>query len=394
MDANLVERPRVTRSTAMQQHVRGKAESGDVLSQRALNRALLERQLLLRREKRSAAETIEHLVGMQAQVPGNPYVALWSRLEGFQPSELSQLIAGRQAVRTSLMRATIHLVTARDCLALRPVMQSVLERTFASSAFARNIAGVDLEALLTAGRELLEEQPRTRAELRPLLARRWPGYDDDSLAAAIGFLLPVVQVTPRGLWGKSGAARLTTVEDWLGQPLDSDSNPDNAVLRYLAAFGPATVADIRIWSRLSGLREVVERLRPRLLTLRDEVGRELFDLPDAPRPDPETPAPPRFLPEYDNIVLSHDDRSRIIRDNRVLPMPEGRGGELGAVLVDGFLSGMWRITRDHGNATLVVETDGSWTKLDRTAVAGEGARLLSFLATDAHHHDVQLRKHS
>jgi hypothetical protein len=292
------------------------------------------------------------------------------------------------------MRATIHLVTARDCLALRPVMQSVLERTFASSAFARNIARVDLEALLTAGRELLEEQPRTRAELRPLLARRWPGYDDDSLAAAIGFLLPVVQVTPRGLWGKSGAARLTTVEDWIGQPLDTDSNPDNAVLRYLAAFGPATVADIRIWSRLSGLREVVERLRPRLLTFRDEGGRDLFDLPDAPRPDPETPAPPRFLPEYDNIVLSHDDRSRIIRDNRVLPMPEGRGGELGAVLVDGLLSGMWRITRDRGNATLVVETDGSWTKLDRTAVAGEGARLLSFLATDAHHHDVQLRKHS
>jgi len=292
------------------------------------------------------------------------------------------------------MRATIHLVTARDCAALRPVMQSVLERTFASSAFARNIAGVDLEALLTAGRELLEEQPRTRAELRPRLARRWPGYDDDSLAAAIGFLLPVVQVTPRGLWDKSGAARLTTVEDWLGQPLDSNSNPDNAVLRYLAAFGPATVADIRIWSRLSELREVVERLRPRLLTFSDEGGRELFDLPDAPRPDPETPAPPRFLPEYDNIVLSHDDRSRIIRDNRVLPMPEGRGGELGAVLVDGFLSGMWRITHVRGNATLTVETDGSWTKEDRTAVANEGARLLAFLATDVHDRDVQLRERS
>ena len=378
----------------MRQRVRGKEGAGDILSHRALNRALLQRQLLLHREKRSAAETIEHLVGMQAQVPGNPYVALWSRLEGFQPNELSQLIAERQAVRTSLMRATIHLVSARDCLALRPVLQSVLERTFASSVFARNIAGVDLDALLSAGRELLEERPRTRAELRPLLAQRWPGYDDDSLAAAIGFLLPVVQVTPRGLWGKSGAARLTTVEAWLGRSLDSDSNPDNTVLRYLAAFGPATVADIRIWSRLSGLREVVERLRPRLVTFRDEGGRELFDLPHAPRPDPETPAPPRFLPEYDNILLSHDDRRRIIRDNRGLPMPGGRGGELGSVLVDGFLSGMWRMTRERGNATLVIETDGSWTKAHRATVADEGARLLAFLAADAREREVQLREPS
>jgi hypothetical protein len=301
------------------------------------------------------------------------------------------LIAERQAVRTSLMRATIHLVTARDCLALRPVMQSVLERTFASSAFARNIAGVDLEALLAAGRALLEEGPRTRAELRPLLAERWPGYDADSLAAAIGFLLPVVQVTPRGLWGKSGQATLTTVEAWLGRPLDPDRAPDEVVMRYLAAFGPATVADIRIWSRLTGLRAVIDRLRPRLLTFRDERGRELFDLPGAPRPDPEIPAPPRFLPEYDNILLSHDDRGRIIGDIRGLSMPAGRGGELGSVLVDGFLGGMWRITRLGGKATLLIEMGGSLPKADQTAVADEGARLLAFVA-DTHDHDIHVNQ--
>jgi hypothetical protein len=364
--------------------------AGATLSQRALNRALLERQLLLRREQRSAAATIEHLVGMQAQVPGNPYVALWSRLDGFQPDELSRLIADRQAVRTPLMRATIHLVSARDCLVLRPVMQSALERAFASSAFARNIAGVDIEALLAAGKKLLEEQPRTRAELRPLLAERWPGYDADSLASAIGFSLPVVQVTPRGLWGKSGRATLTTIEAWLGRPLASDSTPDEAVLRYLAAFGPATVGDIRIWSRLTGLRTVIERLRPRLLTFRDDRGRELFDLPDAPRPDPETPAPPRFLPEYDNILLSHDDRGRIVGDNRGLPMPAGRGGELGSVLVDGFLGGMWRITRDARNAALVIEPGSSWTKSDHTAVVEEGARFLAFIAADSERYDVRV----
>jgi hypothetical protein len=362
-----------------------------VLSERALNRALLARQLLLFRHEQSAAETIEHLVGMQAQVPGNPYIALWSRLAGFQPQELSRLIAGRQAVRTSLLRATIHLVTARDCLALRPVMHPVLERTFASSTFARNIPGVDLDELLAAGRALLEERPRTRAELGALLAEQWPDCDSGSLSAAIGFLLPLVHVPPRGLWGKTGPVTLTTVEAWLGRSPDANSTPDDAVLRYLAAFGPATVADIRIWSRLTGLRAVIERLRPRLVTFRDERGRELFDVPDAPLPDPETPAPPRFLPEYDNILLSHEDRGRIIPDNRGLPMPAGRGGELGSLLVDGFLGGMWRITRERHRATLVIESDGSFSGADRLAVAEEGARLVGFMAADGQDHDVQFR---
>jgi hypothetical protein len=150
------------------------------------------------------------------------------------------------------------------------------------------------------------------------------------------------------------------------------------------------VADIRIWSRLAGLRAVIERLRPRLVTFRDERGRELVDLPDAPRPDPETPAPPRFLPEYDNILLSHDDRGRIIGDMAGLSIPAGRGGELGSVLVDGTLSGMWRITREHGKATLKIEAVASWTKTDHASVADEGARLLAFIAADARDHDIQV----
>ena len=171
---------------------------------------------------------------------------------------------------------------------------------------------------------------------------------------------------------------------------DPDPTPDEVLLRYLAAFGPATVADIRIWSRLTGLRTVIERLRPRLITFRDDRGRELFDLPDAPRPDPETPAPPRFLPEYDNILLSHDDRSRIIRDNRGLPMPAGRGGELGSLLVDGFLGGMWRITRQRGKAMLVIEAGGSWTRADQATVVDEGERLLAFVASDTRDQDIQV----
>jgi hypothetical protein len=365
--------------------------SGEVLGPRALNRALLARQLLLQREKRLVLETIEHLVGMQAQVPGNPYVALWSRLDGFQPEELSHLIVERRAVRTTVMRTTIHLVSADDCLTLRPLMQSVMVRTLANTAWARNIEGVETASLIAAGQTLLEEQPHTRAELGTRLKERWPDRDAASLAWAVSYLVPVVQVPPRGLWGKSGQARLTTVESWLGRPLDADPSPDEMVLRYLAAFGPAGTADIRTWAGLAGVREIIERLRPRLVTFRDERGHELFDLPDAPRPDPETPAPPRFLPEYDNILLSHDDRGRIIRDNRGLPMPAGRGGELGSLLVDGFLGGMWRITRDRGKATLLIEAGSSWTKSEQRAVAEEGARLLTFMAADVQDHGVQFR---
>lgn len=366
------------------------ASSETVLDQRALNRALLARQLLLRREERPVPETIEHLVGMQAQSPSNPYLALWSRLEGFDADKLSLLIAEREAVRATLMRATIHLVTARDYQALRPVMQSVPAQTFKSSHFARNVAGVDVDAVVAYGRELLAEQPRTLGEIAPLLAERWPGHDPGSLAQAVGFLASLVHVPPRGLWQTSGKARLTPAEAWLGQPLGAGQSAEAIVMRYLAAFGPATVSDVRIWSRLTGLREVVARLRPQLRAFRDERGRELFDLPDAPLPAPETPAPPRFLPEYDNILLSHDDRVRITGEMASLPMPAGRGSDYGSVLVDGFLAGMWRITRERGHAKLAIEAGNSWSAADRAAVADEGERLLAFVAPEAQNRDIQV----
>jgi hypothetical protein len=363
--------------------------TGPVLGQRALNRALLERQMLLRRERMPVATTVEHLVGMQAQSPGNPYLALWSRLEGFEAEQLSRMIAERGTVRATLMRATIHLVTARDDLALRPVMQSVPAQTFRSSHFARNVEGVDIGEVVACGRELLDEQPRTLGEIAPLLAERWPGVDPGSLSQAVGFLASLVHVPPRGLWQTSGRARLTPAESWLGRPIDQGQTADEIVMRYLGAFGPATTSDIRTWSRLTGLREVVERLRPRLRTFHDERGRELFDLPDGPLPDPETPAPPRFLPEYDNILLSHDDRGRITGDLAGISIPAGAGSDYGSVLVDGFLAGMWRITRERGRATLTIEPAGSWSTADRSAVADEGARLLAFVAGDAVDYDVR-----
>ena len=350
----------------------------DVLGRRALNRALLERQMLLRRQEISVLGAIEHLAGMQAQEPQAPYVGLWARLEGFDPGELSALISTRRAVRASLMRSTIHLVSVRDCHTMRPLMQPVLSRAFSGSPFRRELEGLDLDALLAAGRELLEERPRTRAELGRTLGERWPGRDPQSLAQAVTFLTELVQVPPRGLWGESGQATWTTAEFWLGRPLDPDPSPDETLMRYLGAFGPATVADARAWSGLPGLREVFDRLRPRLVTFRDERGRELFDLPGAPLPDPDTPAPPRFLAEFDNALLSHADRSRIISEEHRKQLFNDR--MMRGVLLDGYACGSWRLERSRERTTLVVEPFEPLAAEDRDALAAEGERLLRFLA--------------
>ncbi|MGH2585176.1 MAG: winged helix DNA-binding domain-containing protein, partial [Dehalococcoidia bacterium] len=238
-------------------------------------------------------------------------------------------------------------------------------------------------------RELLETQPRTIGQLRSVLADRWPGYDPASLAYAVHYTLPLVQLPPRGVWRTGGRAILTTAETWLGQPLASETVPDTLILRYLAAFGPATTGDMRTWSGLSGLREVVERLRPRLRTFRDEQGRELFDLPDAPLPDPETPAPPRFLPEFDNVLLSHADRARVVSEAVRMPWTVTNAIGFGSVLVDGFMRAVWRVQRDGTAATLCLWPAEPLTDQERGDITEEGARLLAFIAADAQTHDVQ-----
>ncbi|MDQ3912242.1 MAG: winged helix DNA-binding domain-containing protein [Actinomycetota bacterium] len=351
-----------------------------VLTLRELNRATLERQMLLHRQKLPAVEAIEHLVGMQAQAPYSPYVGLWTRLEGFHPEELARLILDRRAVRMALMRNTVHLVSARDCLKLRPLVQPVLERgLYANRTYRADIEGVDIEALVAAGRALLEERPRTAKELGQLLRERWPDRDPASLARAIRHLVPLVQVPPRGVWGKSGPAAHTTAEAWLGRPLAADLSLEDLVVRYLAAFGPATVRDVQTWSGLTRLREVTDRLWPRLRAFRDEQGKELFDLPDAPRPAPETPAPPRFLPEFDNLILSHADRTRVIANDHRKVVASRNGMVPATVLVDGFVRGMWKTERTRGRVTLVIEPFEPLSEGDSDALVEEGERLIRFM---------------
>ncbi len=255
---------------------------------------------------------IERLVGMQAQVPENPYVALWSRIEGFRPEELSELIAEREAVRAGLMRSTLHLVSARDCLAIHPLTLPVLAKTF-RSPFAPGLNGADLDEVVAAGARAARARRRARGRSSSeLLAPRWPEAEPATLAYAATLNAPLVQTTPRGLWRQTGQATWAPAEQWLGGRLDPRPSVDALVLRYLAAFGPASVADIRTWCGITGLREVVARLRPQLRSFRDENGKELLDVPDGAFADPDTPAPVRFLPEYDNLLLSHADRSRVL----------------------------------------------------------------------------------
>jgi hypothetical protein len=372
------------------------AMSPDVLSRRALNRSLLSRQLLLSREPAVAGDeragqilaTIEHLAGLQAQAPLPPYYGLWSRLAGFRPADLARLLLDRRVVRIALMRGTIHLVSARDCLLLRPLLQPVLSRGFAAN-YGPRLAGVSHDELAAAGRALAEEQPRSFSELGALLSSRWPAHDPAALAQGVRALVPLVQVPPRAIWGAGGPALHTSAESWLGQELAEPASRTELVRRYLTAFGPAAVADIQAWSGLTRLREVVQELRPGLREFRDEAGRELWDLPDAPRPDPDTPAPVALVAEFDNLLLSHADRARIISEpdrKRLFP----RNGVIpGAVLVDGFVAGSWRIATSRDAAALIIRPFGRITSSSRTAISAEGVRLLDFARPDAEDRNVR-----
>lgn len=366
----------------------GNGAPGAVLSQRALNRALLARQLLLRRWQMPAIEAIEHLIGLQSQAPNPPYIGLWTRLAGFRHEDLSRLITERRAVRIALMRSTIHLVSADDCLALRPLMRPILDRGL-QAAYGPRLTGVDLAALAVSGRALVEEEPRTFNALGALLGRDWPDHDPAALAQAVRTLVPLVQVPPRGLWGASGQAAHSSAEAWLARPLIPDFTADDLILRYLAAFGPATVQDVQTWSGLTGLRATAEHLRPRLVSFRDDRGRELFDLPDAPRPAPNTPAPVRFLPEFDNLLLSHADRTRIIADEDRTLVFTINGIIRATILVDGFVRGTWKVERQRDTATLLIQPFRPLTTVDQAALAEEGARLLTFVAGDAQEHDIR-----
>jgi hypothetical protein len=323
---------------------------------------------------------------MQAQAPRLPYVALWSRLQGFRHDELSRLVENRSAVRMSLMRNTIHLVTTEDALLLKPLFQPLHERGFFSgSPWGRRLNMSNTEAVRAEGRRIMGQRPRTVAELGKLLAEQFPEHDGVALAYAVRYLVPLVFTPPRGTWGGRGLVTLTTVEAWLDRGPGPAISPEDLVLRYLAAFGPASAADMRAWSGLA-MRPAFEALRSRLKTFQDERGVELFDLAKAPLPDPETRVPPRFLPDFDNILLAHADRTRIMAPGQHLGLFSSNGVMKGSLLLDGFVRAAWIPERAGKTTTLVVTPFGTAIpKALQPAIAEEGMRLLEFLAPGDKH---------
>jgi hypothetical protein len=352
----------------------------DVLSDRALNRATLARQMLLERSTTTDPLTaVDRLVGLQAQNPLDPYLALWSRLADFDPDVVGRAVEDRRLVRVVVMRGTIHLVTADDALALPAVIQPVLDAEIARHPeYAPHLRGVDLAPVLAYARAALAEQPATMTRLRTAIAERFPDVHPAAAAYATRCFIPLTQVPPRGVWGRKGQVTVTPVDAWLGRPLGTATAPDGAVLRYLAAFGPATVADVAAWCRLTGMREVLDRLAPRLRTFTDERGRTLHDVPDGPRPDPDVEAPVRFLPEYDNSILSFADRNRFGSDEE-RRFSGGRDPFKGSVLVDGRVRAIWHPApgspRGH---PVVVVTHHPLTAAQAAEVEAEGRRMAVF----------------
>ncbi|WNV86079.1 winged helix DNA-binding domain-containing protein [Umezawaea sp. Da 62-37] len=350
-----------------------------VLGTRALNRATLARQLLLDRSDLPVLDAVAHLGGLQAQEPQEPFVGLWSRLRAFDPAVLSDLLVGRSVVRTHLMRRTVHLLTAADTLAWRARHDAMLRQRVLGT-YRRELDGVDLEELAAAGREVLaDDEPRTMSEIARALSDRWPAPGPRPLGeVVVAALVPMAQLPPRGLWRTRGGARYLPLPSWLGQDISppspdaSDPVGQQLVRRYLAAFGPAASADLRAWCGLAGLPAAVAAVRGELVAFRDERGRELLDLPDAPRPDPDVPAPVRFLPAFDNAILGYHDRGRIVDDaHRGLSVAGTR-----VVLVDGRVSATWTATAD----TVVVTPLRGLSGAERDAVAEQGQALASFLS--------------
>lgn len=358
-----------------------------ILSLRELNRATLARQILLEREGLSVPAAIERLVGMQAQLAPPPYVGLWTRLRDFHREDLARSIENREVIKATLMRATLHLFTTEDFVRFRATLQPML--TGAGSAVAKQHGGdFDVDRLLAAARSYIDEKPRTFADISEMVTELMPGHDVGALRYTVRTQLPLVQVPITSGWSYSSKPTFALAESWIGRAISPEDNLRELVFRYLAAFGPASVTDAQTWLGMK-LKDTFDKLRPELQIYRDEGRRELFDLPNLPLPDDDTPAPVRFLPEFDNLLLSHSKRNRVIADEHRSKVYLPALRVAATTLVDGFVSGTWKIEKSKNAATLVIEPFNKLTKKDRAALIEEGEQLIRFVEAEAASFEVR-----
>ncbi len=352
------------------------------LSNRVLNRTLLARQHLLRRSELAVEQLCEHLVGLQAQDVAPPFIGSWSRITDFDPATVSAGLENRSLVRITLMRATIHLVTAADAVRIAPHIQPELEKIPFRKGFNYGaMVGLDPEEVRARGEKVLGTQPMSAAQLRERAALEYPDRTPSAVMQTWIYQLPVLQTPPRGLWKNNSRPVWSRIEPWLGMPLDHAYPMGELVLRYLRAFGPATTMDVQTWSRLLGIKEALAALGDRVRTYTDERGRTLYDAADAELADPDLPAPVRLLAWYDNALLSHQDRSRIIPGGAPAPLRH-LAAQVSPVLVDGYLAGIYKIFTDRCAARLRIAPGRIWTAPETAQVEAEAHALLRFLEPD------------
>ncbi len=346
-----------------------------------LSRATLARQMLLRREPLPVAEAVRRLFALQAQEPKPPFLALWSRLTDFAADELRAALRDATVLRVTLVRGTLHLVTAADYAAIRAPLQPVLAGSF--TALGDRAAGIDLARVLPAARTAFATGPMTFEELRRRLAPDFPGLDERVLGYAVRMNLPLVMAPSQDRWGYPRVSRFG-----LTRPFGAAADPDELVVRYLACFGPATAADAQTFTGLPRLKPVFDRLADRLVTFLDDRKRTLYDLPDAPRPAADAPAPPRFLADFDNLVLGYQDRTRFFADAFKSHVTTRNLRVRATFLLDGQIRGTWAISRTAKAATVTMTP---FEPLSADAVATlepEALALLRFAEPDSPAHRV------
>jgi hypothetical protein len=354
------------------------------LSAKAVNRATLARQMLLERVEVSPVEAVGRLVGMQGQEPKHPYVGLWSRLAGFEETQLDQAIKGREVVRATLFRGTLHLVTAEDYLRFRTTVAPVLEAGL--KVLGDRGEGLEPAKVIKAARTLLKKEPLTFTEVRNALQEKFPAVNERALGFCTRMMVPLVMYPTEARWSWPANARFTPADDWLGSAVEQSAVPKELVVRYLEAFGPATPADFQTWSGLQKAKPLFDELE--LEQFRDDNGKTVYDVPDAPRPDPDTPAPVRFLPEFDNLLLAHAKRERIIADEHKPAVYTKNLRVKATYTVDGLVAGLWTAEKKRGVATLTLTPFGRTTKKAAAELEREGSGLLRFLEPEAKTYDV------